>query len=62
MNVQTRLDLQVILDCMSGADGGMSYLRLRALLDDIEHDESDEANKLKHAIQTVANVIKVISR
>lgn len=51
-----------IIDCFSGADGGVSFTKLRLLLEDMEAEESDTGNQVVDIMTKFAKLIKVANR
>lgn len=61
-------DLQTILDCMIGVDGGVSFVRLKWFLEQCqqryEHHGNDAPGDLKilEAVNLLARVIKAVNK
>ncbi len=49
-------DLRVILDCMTGADGGISFANLKVFVGEMERRVKEESDQAAH------EVLQVISR
>jgi len=58
---QVNADIDEIMDCMAGADGGIGFVRLSRLLNKCidERDESYDAERLLDRVRFFANLIRV---
>jgi len=56
-NVKESLDN--ILNCMSGADGGIAFVRLMALLEKIGEDEAHAGRLVEEAVHQFSRLINV---
>lgn len=64
-NVIMNKDLLDILNCMTGADGGSSFIRLKVFIEEMETREStgdDEAKQLMGVVRRFNNLIKYANK
>ena len=51
----------ILLDCFSGADGGISFIKLRQFLESIEQPPvSEEAYQMLLALERLAKLITIL--
>lgn len=58
-------DLQIILDCFSGLDGGITFIQLKILLKELEEKANandQSAKELVKAVHVFANIITFASK
>lgn len=59
MNQNVKESLDNILNCMSGADGGVSFIRLKTLLEQIGRDEANAGRMVEEAVHQFSRLINV---
>ena len=58
---QTKKDIRILLDCFSGADGGVSFVKVRSFLEGLDASNSvNEANMLA-SLNQLARLITILS-
>lgn len=56
-------NITTILDCFSGTDGGISFVKLRFFLESLEkNDTSENAQKMLEAVDKLAKLITFLSK
>lgn len=55
-------EIQTILDCFTGADGGVSFVKLTFFLNEIKDNEEHPARDIKDAIYLIANLITLLQK
>lgn len=50
-----------LLDCFSGVDGGISFVKLRFFLEGLESDPSDEAQRMLLSLEHLARLIDALN-
>lgn len=59
MNQNVKESLDNILNCMGGADGGVAFIRLKALLEKISQDDANAARLVEEAVHQFSRLINV---
>jgi len=59
MNTNVNEEIENILDCFTGADGGISFIMFRTLMEQLKDEDTDAARQLEHIVRQFSTLIDV---
>jgi len=60
LNEENTKAMDTILDCFGGADGGITFIRLRDFIKRMENEDSESARKILLVLHRFSKLIEVV--
>lgn len=58
----THDNIMILVDCFTGADGGVSFVKTRQFLENLDPKQSEEAYQMLLALDRLAKLITILER